>query len=153
MSVREVLLYPDPRLKQVSKALEFADFDDELVDLADDLRETMVACKGAGLAASQIGVMQRVIAIRGDNDDRDVPPLILVNPVIIHLSKNRKLMREGCLSFPGVFEMVMRSLKVKVKFRNPYSLGFTATFKGLQAHAIQHEVEHLDGILLNDHQK
>ena len=147
---REILKYPDPKLSKVSEPVYVTEFDDELLALATDLRETMLAANGAGLAAPQIGILRRVIAIRGDNDDKTVPPLVLVNPVITSKSNNRKLMREGCLSFPGIFEMVMRSLKVDVDYFTPQGEYVTARFKGLQAHAIQHEVEHLDGHLLSD---
>jgi peptide deformylase len=152
--IRSVLLYPDARLRGVSKPLEEEeDFNDDLVDLIADLRETMQHYRGVGLSAPQIGVMKRVVVITGD--PRAAEPLVLVNPVITHLSGNRKLMREGCLSFPGVFEMVMRSFKVRVSFLFPDKLDqrYSMKLAGLQAHVVQHELEHLDGILLSDHKK
>jgi peptide deformylase len=153
--IRDILLYPDPRLSQVSETVGDAEFDEELLALCTDLRDTMVANKGVGLAAPQIGDLRRVIAVTGGDPEAQV--LVMVNPVITHFGRDRKKLREGCLSFPGVFEWVERSLKIEVEFSIglPYgSYGGTPRlfkrFRGLQAHVIQHELEHLDGILLSN---
>jgi peptide deformylase len=157
VSVRKVLLYPDPRLKEVSETVGDAEWDDELLALACDLRDTMLAYKGVGLAAPQIGVMRRVLAVTNPGERET---LVMANPVIKRFGRDRKKMREGCLSFPGVFEWVERSLKVEVEYSValPYGLHggpqrVLKRFRGLQAHVIQHELEHLDGILLNSHHK
>jgi peptide deformylase len=117
----------------------------------------MIEYNGVGLAAPQVGVMRRVIAVTNPGESE---VLVMANPVITRFGNNRRKMREGCLSFPGVFEWVERSLKVEVEYSValPYGLHggpqrVLKRFRGLQAHVIQHEVEHLNGILLSDHKK
>jgi peptide deformylase len=143
--IRRVLLYPDPVLKCKSRAVAWDEFDkEELRTLVADLRDTCIAYHGVGLAAVQVGVLQRVVLV-----GRSM--LAMVNPVIVGRSEDTAVHLEGCLSFPDVFEVVRRRLEVDVEYQRVDGERVLESFKGLDAHAVQHELEHLDGQLLSDH--
>lgn len=146
--VREILVWPDPRLKE--KALPVETVNDEIRRLIDDMFETMYQADGVGLAATQIGVKQRVVTVDTSSADQDVPPFAMINPEILE-SEGTVKWKEGCLSVPGEAEDVTRSARVKVRFldRNGAPVELEAT--GLTAVCIQHEVDHLDGIVFVDH--
>lgn len=146
--VREILIWPDPRLKE--KALPVTRFDEELKKLVADMAETMYSADGVGLAAPQIGVLQRVVIIDTSPRDATGPGLIaVVNPEVL-LSEGELLYQEGCLSIPGEFEEVKRFAHVKIRAQDPAGKPFELDGTGLLGVAIQHEIDHLDGTLFVD---
>ena len=148
--VREIVVYPDKRLKQVSK--EVTQFDETLHTLLDDMYDTMRAKNGVGLAAIQIGVDQRVLIINipleGIPEGEDEQPrdntLEMINPVIIEKDGSTKF-QEGCLSVPGIYEEVERAKHVKVEYYDRFGKKHTIEDDDFLAIAIQHEMDHLDG--------
>ncbi len=148
MAVRPILHYPDPRLREPGKTV--TDFGPELQELVSDMAETMYAAPGVGLAATQIGVDQRVFIVdtaTGDDEPSDLR--VFVNPEIVELN-GEILFNEGCLSFPGATEEIERAERVKVKAQNEKGEAFELEADGLLAVAIQHENDHLDGKLMID---
>jgi peptide deformylase len=131
------------------KAAAVAQVDDTVHGLVDDLFETMRAAKGVGLAANQIGVARRVAVV--DIGDEDPPPLVLINPVIVERGEEDKTAEEGCLSIPEIFGDVVRSERVVVEALDQEGRRYRAEARGYKARAIQHEIDHLDGILFLDH--
>jgi peptide deformylase len=116
--------------------------------LVSDLFETMRAAKGVGLAAPQVGVGQRVAVV--DVGDEEIPPLVLVNPRIVEASTVRETAEEGCLSIPDLYGDVSRAQTVVVEAWDLAGRPYRATVSGFAARAVQHEVDHLDGILFLD---
>ena len=147
MSVRPLHLLGSPVLRQHAKAIRTVD--DEVRQLVDDLFETMRAAKGVGLAANQVGVARRVAVV--DIGQEDPPPLVLINPVIVERGDEEEAAEEGCLSIPEIFGDVTRSARVVVEALDPNGRKFRAEANGYKARAIQHEIDHLDGILFVDH--
>lgn len=147
--VREILIWPDPRLKQ--KAKPVARVDAAVRKLIDDLFETMYAAEGVGLAAPQVGVLQRVVVIDTTPREADQHPLALVNPVFV-ARRGEVRWNEGCLSVPGESEEVSRSEVVTLNALDrdgrPIEL---VEVDGLLSIALQHETDHLDGTLFVDH--
>lgn len=147
MTVRTLHVLGSPLLRQQARAVRTVD--DEVRQLVDDLFETMRAAKGVGLAANQIGVARRVAVV--DIGDDDPPPLVLINPVIVERSDEDETAEEGCLSIPEIFGDVTRSARVVVEALDRDGRKFRADAHGYKARAIQHEIDHLDGILFLDH--
>ena len=151
MSILKVLEYPEPILKQVSK--EVTNFDSSLEIFLKDFIETLNSHKYCvGLAAPQIGNLQRIIGIDISRARKPHPNnglLILINPKILEVS-NHKIVREGCLSIPDFTANVKRAMKIKVKFQNLKGETEELETSDFEAHAIQHEMDHLDGILFLD---
>jgi len=143
MAFRKILKYPNSRLKKVSNPVE--DFDENLVVLINDLWDTINIAGGAGLSAPQIGVQKRVVYISCGGFSGE-----MINPKITNQSK-QVLMHEGCLSFPGTTEQILRYDNVTVEYRDKLGESYNKDFSGIAAQAIQHEIEHLDGRLLIDH--
>ena len=147
--VREIIIYPDKRLKSISKEVE--SFDKNLHDLLDDMYETMVAKNGVGLAAVQIAVPLRVLIINvpveAEEEENDQPKentLEMINPVITDKSGST-LYQEGCLSVPGVYEDIERFAYAKVNYFDRYGNAQTIEDDAFLAIAIQHEIDHLEG--------
>lgn len=147
MSVLAVRLYGDPVLRQ--KAAEVTAFDDGLRRLVEDMRETMKAYNGVGLAATQVGVTQRVFVVDVPLDDERRATHTFVNPVLDR-REGSESGEEGCLSIPGVYEDVTRSLRVRARGVDEHGKPFEIVAEGFLARAIQHEVDHLDGVLFVD---
>ena len=147
MAVRDILTVPDARLKQVSKPVE--EVDDGLRDLMDDMVETMYAADGIGLAAIQVGVDKRVIVM--DLSEQRNAPRYFVNPVITPLTEDFKPYSEGCLSIPDVFDEVERPSKVKVEYLDYDGAPREEIAEDLFAVCIQHEMDHLEGVVFIDH--
>lgn len=145
MTVREILIFPDSRLRE--KAAHVTEFNEELEVLTQDMAETMYAFKGIGLAANQVGIHQRVI-VMDTQDGEDFH--ILINPEIVSTAKDSHMVKEGCLSFPGFFENVSRHMWVRVKAQDVTGDEVLRDFSGLNAQCVQHEIEHLDGVVLVD---
>ena len=147
MTVRTLHLLGSPVLRQQSAAV--ARVDDAVRQLVDDLLETMRAAKGVGLAANQIGEARRIAVV--DIGEEDPPPLVLINPVILERSDESETAEEGCLSIPDIFGDVERHAHVVVEALDRDGTKFRSEANGYKARAIQHEIDHLDGILFLDH--
>ncbi len=147
MALLTILHHPDPRLRQ--KALPVQAFDAALQTLIDDMFETMYAAPGVGLAATQVGVAQR-LAVMDCSEDKDKPvPIVIINPEILDPAEP-EVMEEGCLSVPGVGEKVERYNRLRVRALDRHGKPFEIEAEGLMAQAIQHEIDHLDGKLYID---
>ena len=149
MSKRNIVVEPDPILREKSVSLEKVD--DELRSLLDDMLETMYAAPGIGLAAVQVGVLKRLIVIDVSKDQEKKDPLFLINPEIIHRSKQTSVHEEGCLSLPGHFAEIERPAECQIKFIDYNGKEKELNAKGLLATCIQHEVDHLNGVLFIDY--
>jgi peptide deformylase len=149
MALREILIVPDPVLKQVSAPV--AAVDDDLRALMDDMLETMYAAPGIGLAAIQIGVAKRVIVMDIARQDEPRAPRYFVNPEILWASEETLPYEEGCLSVPEIYDEVERPAQVKLRYLNYQGETVEEDAEGLFAVCIQHEMDHLDGVLFIDH--
>ena len=151
MALREVVTLPDPVLRR--KAFKVTDFGPELQTLIDDMIETMRAEPGVGLAANQVGVLQRLIVVEyGDDEDENVPLklYVVVNPEFSRLSEEMVYGTEGCLSIPGYVGKVERYEALSVKGQNRRGQPITIKAKGWLARIFQHEFDHLNGVLFVD---
>lgn len=146
MAIRNILHFPDPRLRQV--AAPVAEVDDEIRVLVDDMTETMYDAPGIGLAATQIDVHKRVIVIDISRDRSDL--LVLINPEILS-GEGKQVMEEGCLSVPGIYEKVTRYEKIRIKALGRDGKSFELDADELLAVCIQHEIDHLDGKVFVDY--
>jgi peptide deformylase len=149
MAIREILTVPDPRLKLVSKPVETVD--DELRALMDDMLETMYAAPGIGLAAIQIGVPQRVIVMDLARGEEPKAPRYFVNPEITWRSEETQPYEEGCLSVPEIYDEIERPARVKLRYLDYDGQPVEEEAEGVFAVCIQHEMDHLDGVLFIDH--
>jgi peptide deformylase len=145
--VREVLVYPDPTLKQKAKSV--AKVDDAVRQLVKDMVETMYAEDGIGLAATQIGVLKRILVIDTSPRQEGQKLMIFINPELVS-AEGRTKYTEGCLSIPGESEEIERFAKVTVRALNEKGDSFDVVADGLLAIALQHEMDHLDGVLFVD---
>ena len=148
MTVRNIITLPDPMLRQVSEAVETVD--ERVVQLMDDMLETMYAAPGVGLAAVQVGVPRRVIVIDIADEDEPRSPICLVNPEIVRLGDNMRLYEEGCLSLPDVLVDIERPADVTVRYVDREGKQQELEAEGLLATVVQHEIDHLDGKLIID---
>jgi peptide deformylase len=149
MAIREILVVPNPILKQVSTPV--AAVDDDLRALMDDMIETMYDAPGIGLAAVQIGVPKRVIVMDLARPEEPPQPRYYVNPEILWTSEETAPYEEGCLSVPEIFDEVDRAAKVKIRYLNYQGEAVEEEADGLFAVCIQHEMDHLEGVLFIDH--
>ncbi|MGA7676048.1 MAG: peptide deformylase [Rhizomicrobium sp.] len=149
MTVRPILTAPDPRLKAV--ASDVAKVDGEIRTLIDDMIETMYKADGIGLAAVQIGVVQRVIVMDLDQKDGKKNPRVFVNPKILWASEELATFEEGCLSVPDIWEEVQRPASIRAEYLGRDGKKQTLEADGLLADCLQHEMDHLDGVLFIDH--
>ena len=148
MTIRKILVEPNPFLRQVSHNVERVD--NEIRKLMDDMLETMYEAPGIGLAAIQIGVPKRVIVIDISKED-EKKPMYFVNPEIVVKSKNNSSYEEGCLSVPGQFAEIDRPDKCHINYLDYNGQKKELKAEGLLATCIQHEMDHLEGILFIDH--
>ena len=149
MAIRPILVIPDPRLKLVSEPV--AAVDDSIRALADDMLDTMYDAPGIGLAAIQIGVAQRVLVIDLAKQDEEKQPMVFINPEIVWSSEERAVYDEGCLSIPEYYEDVERPSKVRARYLDREGRENELEADGLLATALQHEIDHLNGVLFIDH--
>ncbi|WP_260922655.1 peptide deformylase [Novosphingobium sp. 9] len=169
MAIREIIEVPDPRLKQVSKPVET--FDDELRTLVEDMFETMYDAPGIGLAAIQVGVPLRVLVIDLQPDDPDAEPekchshgdhehyhqptkrepRVFINPEILDPSEDYSVYSEGCLSVPEIFAEVERPARIRARWQDLDGTVHEEVMDDLMATCLQHEMDHLEGILFIDH--
>jgi peptide deformylase len=149
MAIREIITAPDPRLKEVSKPVERVD--DDLRRLMDDMLETMYAAPGIGLAAIQIGVPKQVIVMDLAREGDKPEPRYFVNPEIVWTSDELAVYEEGCLSVPEFYEDVERPARCRVRFLDYQGEIRELECDGMLATCIQHEMDHLKGVLFIDH--
>ncbi len=149
MAIKMILTAPDPRLKK--KAQPVASVDADVRQLMDDMLETMYAAPGIGLAAPQVDVLKRVIVLDIDREDTKTGPLFMANPEIVEASDEDATYEEGCLSLPEHYSDVVRPAKVTVRYLDRDGVQKDLACEGLLATCVQHEIDHLDGILFVDH--
>ena len=149
MAVRDILKLPDKRLRLVSESVKRVDAGARA--LVDDMFETMYAAPGIGLAAVQIGVAKRVVVTDLSKKDEQQEPRVFINPEIVWASKEKSTHEEGCLSIPEYYEEVERPTAVKVKYLDLDGKTHEISAEGLFATCIQHEIDHINGVLFIDH--
>ena len=149
MAKKQILTIPDPLLRKVSEPV--TSVNTEVKNLMDDMLETMYAAPGIGLAAVQVGVLKRIIVIDLSKDGQKKDPLFIVNPQITFKSDELISYEEGCLSIPNQFAEVKRPSSCKVNFLDYNGKKREMNADGLLATCIQHEVDHLNGVLFIDH--
>ncbi|MEM9084328.1 MAG: peptide deformylase [Pseudomonadota bacterium] len=167
MAIREILEVPDPRLKTVSVPVEAHEFHDELKKLVEDMFETMYDAPGIGLAAIQVGVPKRLLVIDLQQADEDAEPItdedgterfptkneprVFVNPVILNPADEMSTYEEGCLSVPEITADVDRPATCTVRYKDLDGATHEEDLTGLMATCMQHEMDHLEGIVFIDH--
>ncbi|HFQ15821.1 MAG TPA: peptide deformylase [Rhodobacteraceae bacterium] len=152
MTIRPILIHPDPRLKKICAPVP--DLSDELRLLASDMLETMYDAPGIGLAAPQLGILQRLIVLDCVKEEGAAPrPLAMFNPEIIASSDEENTYEEGCLSIPDQYADVTRPAEVEVAWIDPDGKAQQEVFTGLWATCVQHEIDHLEGKLFIDYLK
>lgn len=149
MALLDILVAPDPRLKQ--KAAPVEKVDAAIVALMDDMLETMYDAPGIGLAAPQVGVLKRIIVVDIGKDENDRQPIRMANPEIVWVSDDDKAYEEGCLSVPSHYGEVARPASVRVRYLDHQNEIREMKADGLLSTVVQHEMDHLDGILFIDH--
>lgn len=149
MAQLQIIIAPDPILK--ARAVPVTRVDTALIRLMDDMLETMYDAPGIGLAAPQVGVLKRVIVVDIAGSEETPNPLCLVNPEITWQSETQHTFNEGCLSFPDQFSDVTRPSKCRVRYIDRNNTEQELAADGLLATCVQHEIDHLDGILFIDH--
>ncbi|KQV10539.1 peptide deformylase [Rhizobium sp. Root1203] len=149
MTIKPLIILPDPLLRQVSKPVERVDSD--LQRLADDMLDTMYDAPGIGLAAVQIGVPRRMLVIDVSREGEEKQPLIVINPEIVKSSDERSVYEEGCLSIPDYYAEVERPATVGVKYLDRDGREQMVEADSLLATCLQHEIDHLNGVLFIDH--
>jgi peptide deformylase len=149
MAVRPILTAPDPRLKTVSAPVEAVD--ERVRALVDDMFETMYAAPGVGLAAIQIGLPHRIVVMDLAEKEAPADPKCFINPEVIWTSEDLATYEEGCLSVPEQYADVARPAEAKVRYLDRDGIPQEMHARGLLATCIQHEIDHLNGILFVDH--
>ena len=149
MAIREIIKLPDPLLRQVSEPV--AHVSDDTRRILDDLLDTMYDAPGIGLAAVQIGIPLRLIVIDLAKDGEERTPIFLINPEIIWASEEQSDYEEGCLSIPEFFDMVTRPKEVRIRFLNRAGESQEMHCSGVLATCVQHEIDHLNGVLFIDY--
>ena len=152
MARRPILFIPDPKLRQTAEPV--AQVDDEVRALIEDMFETMYKAPGIGLAAPQIGVLRRVVVLdvaKRRDEDATADPMVLINPEITYESQETALHEEGCLSIPDFYEDVERPAVIRVDFLDRDGKPQSTEAEGILAVCIQHEIDHLNGVLFIDH--
>ncbi|MBY3119202.1 peptide deformylase [Rhizobium leguminosarum] len=149
MTIKPLIILPDPVLRQLSKPIERVDSD--LQRLADDMLETMYDAPGIGLAAIQIGVPRRMLVIDISREGEEKQPQVFINPEILTSSDERSVYEEGCLSIPDYYAEVERPATVSVKYLDRIGKEQTVEADGLLATCLQHEIDHLNGVLFIDY--
>ncbi len=148
LTLLKVLKVPDPRLKLKAHPVEKVDAD--IQRIMEDMLETMYDAKGCGLAATQVGIQKRIVVIDFD-DERTPEPLVMANPEIIWYSDKREAFTEGCLSVPEQWPSIVRASSVKFQYLDRHNQRQEQTVDGIFGACIQHEIDHLNGVLFIDH--
>jgi peptide deformylase len=149
MSIRPLVIIPDSKLRLVSEPVK--DITSEIRRLADDMLETMYDAPGVGLAAIQIGVPVRMVTMDVSKSEDERQPLVLLNPEITWASEEKRVYEEGCLSIPEYYEEVERPDRVRFRYMNLQGEVLEQEADGLLATCVQHEIDHLNGVLFIDY--
>jgi peptide deformylase len=149
MALRDIIILPDKRLRLVSDPVKAVD--KELRTLVDDMLETMYEAPGVGLAAIQVGVPKRIVTVDTAKKDEPNNPQVFLNPEVVWSSEEKKTYEEGCLSIPEYYEEVERPAQVKVRFMDLDGNPREVEADGLLATVLQHEIDHINGVLFIDH--
>jgi len=149
MALRDIIILPDKRLRLVSVPVKTVDA--EVRALVNDMFETMYEAPGVGLAAIQVGVPQRIVTADTAKKDEEKKPQVFLNPEIVWSSDEKATYEEGCLSIPEYYEEVERPTQVKVRFMDLDGKTHEVEANGLLATVLQHEIDHLNGVLFIDH--
>jgi len=149
MSVLDIVLWPNPLL--IETCVQIDEVTDEIRTLAQDMLDTMYAAKGRGLAASQVGALHRLFVMDVGWKEGKSDPLICINPMLSEIGEERASMEEGCLSIPGVLADVNRPSQVQLVWSSLEGARYVQSFEGFGAACVQHELDHLDGIVTFDH--
>jgi len=149
MSIRNIIIEPDPILRKKSTTLETVD--DSIRKILDDMLQTMYNAPGIGLAAVQIGILKRLIVIDVSKKEEEKKPLFLINPEITYQSEETSIFEEGCLSLPGHFAEIERPAKCKINYIDYHGKKAELEAEGLLSTCVQHEIDHLNGILFIDY--
>jgi peptide deformylase len=149
MAILSLVTAPDPRLKLVSQPV--GEVDKDLRRFLDDMFETMESARGIGLAAIQVGVAKRVAVVDLDPGGPDSKPYCLLNPRIVEASGEQSVYHEGCLSVPEIWDDVSRPARLTVEYTDENGALQTLTADGLLATVLQHEIDHINGLLFLDH--
>jgi len=157
MAILDLVTWPDKRLTEISE--EVSEVNDATRKLMDDMLETMHFNNGIGLAAVQVGVLKRLFVMEISSNNERYPdsknnktkPLYIVNPKIVSVNAEEQVYKEGCLSFPGQFSDVIRPKSIKLEYQDYYGKKQIMEADGLLAICIQHEIDHLNGIVFVDH--
>ena len=149
MSIKPLIILPDPVLRQVSKPVERVD--GAVRKLADDMLETMYDAPGIGLAAIQVGEPLRMLVIDLAKEEEPPAPHVFINPEILESAEARSVYEEGCLSIPDYYAEVERPAAVRVKYLDRDGKAREIESEGLMANCLQHEIDHLNGVLFIDH--
>lgn len=149
MAILDIITLPDPRLKLVSEPV--ATVDDEIRRILDDMLETMYDAPGIGLAAIQVGIPKRLVTLDLAREGEEKTPLFIVNPKITWVSEEMNTYQEGCLSVPEHYDDVERPARVRVEYLDRDGKPHEIEADGLLATCLQHEIDHLDGVVFVDH--
>jgi peptide deformylase len=149
MALRQILTEPNSKLREKSLPVETVDKDTQ--NLMDDMLETMYAAPGIGLAAIQVGIPKRIIVLDIDQKEGEKNPIFLINPEIVEKSKNNSIYEEGCLSVPGQFAEIERPDKCQINYLDYNGEKKEMKAEGMLATCIQHEMDHLEGVLFIDY--
>ena len=149
MSIRNIIIEPDTILRKKSEPLQ--QVNNETQKLLDDMLKTMYAAPGIGLAAVQIGILKRIIVIDVSKKEEKKNPIFLINPEITYKSKETSIYEEGCLSLPGHFAEIERPAKCKINYIDYHGKKAELEAEGLLSTCVQHEIDHLNGILFIDY--
>lgn len=149
MTIRPLVILPDSKLRLVSEPIN--DISDEIRMLAEDMLETMYDAPGVGLAAIQIGVPVRMVTMDVSKSEDERQPMVLLNPEITWASEEKRAYEEGCLSIPEYYEEVERPDRVRFRYMNLQGETFEQEADGLMATCVQHEIDHLNGVLFIDY--
>ncbi len=149
MTIRPLVILPDPKLRLISEPIK--EITDEIRQLADDMLETMYDAPGVGLAAIQIGVALRMVTMDVSKGEDERQPMVLVNPEITWASEEKRTYEEGCLSIPEYYEEVERPDRIRFRYMNLAGETIEQDAEGLMATCVQHEIDHLNGVLFIDY--
>ena len=149
MSVLDIVLWPDARLTETCVQVE--EITQEIRTLAQDMLDTMYAAQGRGLAASQVGSLNRLFVMDIGWKEGKSDPLVCINPMLQEIGEERAVLEEGCLSIPGVLAEVNRPSQVQMVWSSLEGGRYVQSFDGFGAACVQHEIDHLDGIVTFDH--
>jgi peptide deformylase len=149
MTIRPLVIIPDSKLRLVSEPVQ--EITSEIRQLADDMLETMYDAPGVGLAAIQIGVPVRMVTMDVSKSEEEREPMVLINPEIVWASEEKRVYEEGCLSIPEYYEEVERPDRVRFRYMDLQGETIEQDADGLLATCVQHEIDHLNGVLFIDY--